>query len=169
MIKEIYDVITNHGSLVALAIVLLGGLIEVSPIKVNPIGWLGERFNKKISDEVKSLKSELEDHKVDSWRNDILSFANSCMNHTKHTKEEFDQIIELHDDEPVSKLAGPPHADCGGGHLVSAGAFAGVCGSVHLVGAKIRLGFQDLRRHHRPVHCAAGLQPLHHSHQLRAV
>ena len=97
MIKEIYDVITNHGSLVALAIVLLGGLIEVSPIKVNPIGWLGERFNKKISDEVKSLKSELEDHKVDSWRNDILSFANSCMNHTKHTKEEFDQIIELHD------------------------------------------------------------------------
>ena len=35
------------------------------------------------------------DHKVDSWRMEILEFQSSCINHRRHTKEEFDHIIDI--------------------------------------------------------------------------
>ena len=29
-----------------------------------------------------------------SWRTEILSFQSSCINHERHTKEEFDHVID---------------------------------------------------------------------------
>lgn len=80
-----------------------GVVIDLSPhIKIQPvralIGWVGKQLNRDMQKELDKLAKDFESHKVDSWRSEILEFANSCMNRRKHTKEEFDHIISVHDD-----------------------------------------------------------------------
>lgn len=55
-------------------------------------------MNHDLEEKVDKIQKEFEQHKVESWRYEILDFANSCMNHRKHTKEEFDHIIKVHDE-----------------------------------------------------------------------
>lgn len=81
----------------------LGIIIDLTPgIKLQPVRWLikqlGNLLNHDIKKQLDTLQDDLTTHKVDSWRHEILTFANSCMNHEKHTKEEFDHVIEIHDD-----------------------------------------------------------------------
>lgn len=61
------------------------------------LAWVGKQLNRDIIQRVDSLAKDLENHKIDSWRAEILDFANSCMNRRRHTKEEFDHIISIHD------------------------------------------------------------------------
>lgn len=80
-----------------------GIVIDLTPhIKIQPvralIGWLGKQLNRDMQEKLDKLAKDFESHKVDSWRSEILEFANSCMNRRKHTKEEFDHIISVHDD-----------------------------------------------------------------------
>lgn len=71
-------------------------------IKVQPVRWLltwlGKQLNKDMQEKLDKLTKDFEAHKVDSWRSEILDFSNSCMNRRRHTKEEFDHIISVHDD-----------------------------------------------------------------------
>jgi hypothetical protein len=80
----------------------LGVVIDMTPgIKLQPVRWLlnqlGRQLNKEMYQDLKELKGDFEEHKIDSQRYEILEFANSCMNRRKHTKEEFDHIIKVHD------------------------------------------------------------------------
>ena len=94
--------------------------IEVIPkCKWNPwstlIKWIGSRFNAKIDEKIDSVRGELKvlDKKIDrvqseldkhvseseikslqDTRRDILDFCNACMNNRKHTKEQFDFMIQ---------------------------------------------------------------------------
>ena len=79
-----------------------GIVIDLTPgIKIQPVRWaikkLGDLLNHDIKDKIEKIEKELEEHKLESQRYEILDFANSCMNHRKHTKEEFDHIIKVHD------------------------------------------------------------------------
>lgn len=85
-----------------------GVVFEISPIKVNPISsllnWIGKRMNKDMEIKITNLETrvetvqiDLQEHKVESWRRDILDFANSIMLGKSRTKEDFDNIISLHD------------------------------------------------------------------------
>lgn len=84
-----------------------GLIFEISPIPFNPfsslLSWFGKKINKDVKEELTKLQSDiktvqldLQDHKVESWRRDILDFANSIMLGKKRTKEDFDNIINLH-------------------------------------------------------------------------
>lgn len=85
-------------------------MIDVTPgIKIQPVRWIikkiGSLLNAEIKEEmdglkkeVSTLKREFTTHKIESWRYEILDFANSCMNHKKHTKEEFDHILQVHNE-----------------------------------------------------------------------
>ena len=80
----------------------IGVVIDLTPgIKIQPVRWLikqlGNLLNQDLKEKIDTLQSEFEDHKVDSWRYEILDFANSCMNHRRHTKEEFDHVIDTCD------------------------------------------------------------------------
>ena len=82
---------------------LCGIVIDLTPgIKVYPVRWLlkkiGETMNHDIKEQLDEIKKDFQDHKIESQRYEILDFANSCMNGRKHTKEEFDHIIAVHDD-----------------------------------------------------------------------
>jgi hypothetical protein len=85
-----------------------GFIFEFAPIKFSPISlmlrWIGRKLNKDVEDKINSIEkkvdtvqSDLQNHKVESWRRDILDFANSLMLGKRRTKEDFDNIISLHD------------------------------------------------------------------------
>ena len=102
---------------VVLLVVAAGSVfIEVSKIKLNPwtalFRWIGNALNKEVKDELTNMKSELSETKgfvkelekltdlneIKRIRAEIFSFADSCRLGTKHTKENFEHIMDIHDD-----------------------------------------------------------------------
>lgn len=88
-------------------VIFLSIFIEIVPIKINPISWffkwIGKTVNKDINEKLNKVSTKLEDVsdridkiEINDMRSAILDFANSCMNERKHTKEEFEHIIDLH-------------------------------------------------------------------------
>lgn len=89
-------------------IVILSALIQITPIKWNPITsfvkWFGrivtEPIDLKIdqlTETMDDLQEEVNTNEKDRIRWEVLDFANSCRNGRKHTKEEFVHIIALND------------------------------------------------------------------------
>lgn len=87
----------------------IGIVVDLTPgIKLQPVRWILRQLGnlllsdaktelKQVNERLDALQKDLEDHKVDSWRCEILDFSNSCINHRRHTKEEFDHIIDTCD------------------------------------------------------------------------
>ena len=83
-----------------------GIVIDLTPgVKFQPVRWvlkrLGNLINagvneqyEKIQKRLDELQMEVTEFKVDSWRTEILDFSDSCMNHRRHTKEQFDHVID---------------------------------------------------------------------------
>lgn len=104
--------IIGDGALIAL---IVSTLFEISPIKWNPItsilSWLGKKMNSQVLDKVEEqdakiktldskidyLDKKIDMNEVDRIRWEILDFANSCRNGRRHTKDEFDHIINQHE------------------------------------------------------------------------
>lgn len=97
---------TDIGTLTAF-LAFLGIFIEISPIKINPLStliqWIGNAFNKDTRKQLASISLKLEEvsERIDKielndMRSAILDFSNSCMNERRHTKEEFEHVIDLH-------------------------------------------------------------------------
>jgi uncharacterized membrane protein YheB (UPF0754 family) len=85
-----------------------GIVFEISPIKINPISsllsWIGSKLNKdlkkdiyQIQTDMNTIRLDLQDHKVESLRREILDFSDDLMHGMKKTKENFNYIIALHD------------------------------------------------------------------------
>ena len=90
-------------------------LIQISPIKFDP--WtviasaIGRALNKDVLDQLKiledeqqKLKEEVSSQKdlsdkreADGWRADILRFNMELVKHTKHTREDFIEILDIID------------------------------------------------------------------------
>lgn len=84
-------------------------LVQVAPIKINPwdslFEWIGNLINKDIKEDLKTIHKEIDEmrHETDEnearrLRANILDFANSCRNHRKHTKDEFENIARDYED-----------------------------------------------------------------------
>lgn len=81
----------------------VGIVIDLTPgIKFQPVRYLirqiGNLINHDIKEQLDKIEKDLQQHKVESWRHEILDFANSCMNKRRHTQEEFDNFFESHND-----------------------------------------------------------------------
>lgn len=112
MINDIIlNFITTHygetATFVFVAICVLLEKLEKVPSKYSPFsmffGWIGGMLNKDTNDKLSEmdqrfgqLESDFSDHKVESWRRDILNFADSLMRGDKKTKENFSYIIKIH-------------------------------------------------------------------------
>lgn len=111
LIKELLeylDIIVSNP-----AIILFGAitLIEFTPIKVNPWGWLFSHIGNALNADVRKdlnilkqeietiktkqteLKHELEEDRAQNKRRHILEFANSCRRHEEHDHEEWNNVI----------------------------------------------------------------------------
>lgn len=81
-------------------------LIEISPIKFNPITmvlkWMGDKMNSGIKAELDALKKAQEeqrkdfrDYKVTQYRYEIFQFENEIRdNNDHHTEEQYNHILE---------------------------------------------------------------------------
>ena len=90
-------------------------LLQISPIKINPWSALaraiGRALNKDVLDrlailegEQKEIKSELAAQKAlsdrreaNGWRADILRFNMELVEHTRHTREDYIEILDVID------------------------------------------------------------------------
>lgn len=92
----------------ALLFVIFTSLVEVTPIKINPITavlrWFGNKINgplmERLDDQdekMDELRDSIDDNEIDRIRWEILVFANSCREGQRHTLDEFDHIIELNE------------------------------------------------------------------------
>lgn len=88
-----------------LSIVFVLSMIEISPIKINPWGYIAKLFKKAVVGEISekidcmekkigSIEKVVADSKVDQMRWDILDFSNSCRNGRKHSREEWMHLID---------------------------------------------------------------------------
>ena len=90
--------------------ILLGGglgavalltLIQISPVKVDP--WsaiakaLGRAINGEVLKEVTDTKSQLEEHILTDSRSKILGFNRELLQHQRHTREDFIEILGVID------------------------------------------------------------------------
>ena len=80
----------------------IGIVIDLTPgLKFQPVRWLlsrlGNLINADIMKQLDGLQKEFTEFKVDAWRTEILDFSDTCMNHQRHTKEQFDHVIDILD------------------------------------------------------------------------
>lgn len=111
--KPVFDWILAHWSFCAF---ILAIFIQITPaIKWNPITaffkWISKLLVADLRKDVADMRSDfadlkkdvtevnkaIDDNEKDRIRWEILDFANSCRNDRKHTKDEFQHIIDLHD------------------------------------------------------------------------
>lgn len=104
--QEVFNWILDHWALCAFGLSII---IQFTPaIKWNPFtaffGWLGKLIVKPVSDRLDQIEVSLKEVKArqltdekDRIRYEVLDFANSCRNKTKHTRDEFQHIIDLND------------------------------------------------------------------------
>ena len=80
---------------------VLLGLIQVSPIPIKP--WsaiakaLGRAINGEVLKEVSETKAQLEGHILSDSRSKILGFNRELLQHQRHTREDFIEILGVID------------------------------------------------------------------------
>lgn len=101
----------NSGNFWTAVIFILLMLIEITPIKLNPLGWIakkiGSAFNGEVMKEMSTLKQEVQSIKTDvadireeakereatNRRTRILEFGDEILHGVDYSKEHFDNIL----------------------------------------------------------------------------
>ena len=91
--------ITWLGDYWLVAAILGAGLVEITPIQVNPLSWLlkwiGSKVNGEMIKRIDKLEANVDTNEMDRIRWEVLDFANSCRNGRRHTQDEFEHIVTL--------------------------------------------------------------------------
>ena len=65
-LQNILEVFKEHDSIILVAIIVLMGLIEVTPIKINPwsslFGWIEDKATRKVRNEISTLIKKYDDN-----------------------------------------------------------------------------------------------------------
>lgn len=84
---------------------VLGVVVEVTPIKVSPLKWIGRRLNSELRKDIRNIEKRISDLEqkqvqkdIEAKRKLILDFANSLRQDKKHTVEEYENVIRTIDD-----------------------------------------------------------------------
>lgn len=104
LMQSFVDVFTNPSVIIIGAITL----VEVTPIKINPLRalfkWIGKAVNGDIQKDLAELKRDFEETKAQDKRWRILEFSRSCRNGVPHSREEWKHAIsELKEYEEYTK------------------------------------------------------------------
>lgn len=98
-LQYITDNVTASGFL-AFAFLIMS-LVEITPVKISPLTWLGRRLNKEtnqqlidLSLQVVKLDHKLDEHVAESYRNNILTIQDKLLKGEKFTKEEWKKALK---------------------------------------------------------------------------
>lgn len=99
-LNDIVLLAKDNSGIVALCVLVVMSLVEVSPIKINPWSFLGNMLNKGVIDKMDKLEKDVADVKKEvaessavTSRYRILRFDDEILHEVRHTKEHFDQIL----------------------------------------------------------------------------
>lgn len=117
-LQEIKELLLGNGGFWFCILFVLLSLVEISPIKINPWTWLGQKISKVfngevmkelagVKQEITDVKQEVKDVKEDissvreeakeseatNRRARILRFGDEITHGTKYSKEHFDQTM----------------------------------------------------------------------------
>lgn len=99
-LQEIIDAILGGGGILLVTMTI----IQISPIKINPWGYIAKKLGKAINGEViekvdklgkdlKDLRNECDVREANSCRYQILRFGDEILHGTPHSKEHYDNIL----------------------------------------------------------------------------
>lgn len=93
-ILEFFDSF-SAGSFVAFVVLVLS-CIEIAPIKVSPLLWIGKRLNKEAIDKVNTIEKKLDEHIAQDYRTKIMHFQSTLIfgGISGHTMEEWKEVIK---------------------------------------------------------------------------
>lgn len=91
------EAILNYLGLGGFAVLLLSIFVEISPIKINPIQWMGNTFNRGLKTSIDRTESKLDEHIAQSYRNKIMIFQRELLEGKNFSQEEFDECIDACD------------------------------------------------------------------------
>ena len=99
-LNDIALLLRDNGGIIAVILITSMSLIEISPIKINPLSWIGNQLNKgiiskleKVEKDVAEVKREVGESSAVTSRYRILRFDDEILHEIKHSKEHFDQIL----------------------------------------------------------------------------
>ena len=104
---EIIQSLLNDGGFWTAVIIAVLTLIEITPIKINPLSWIMNIFNKSVMNKIDLLQTEVTNIKTDmtnlrdelnernatSCRTRILRFGDEILHGVLHSKEHYGQIL----------------------------------------------------------------------------
>lgn len=99
----LYEITTQlHAGTVVSIIVIILSLVEVTPIPLHPLEWIGKRVNKTVTEQVATLQSEIEkvdgklnNHMVGSYRTQILDFSDCVMGGQVYTHDKWRTMLRV--------------------------------------------------------------------------
>ena len=106
-IFEFWSNLTNNGTAgwMVAGILILLSLIEISPLKVNPLGailgWIGKRMNSSLETKFGELRKQVQEMWVNQHRQSILTFARECRANIPHSSDEWSNILSIAADYEV--------------------------------------------------------------------
>lgn len=88
-----------------MALFLMGAIIQIAPIKINPYTWIakkiGRAVNAEVIEKVNAIDKRLNEHIKDgelltvrNTRQRILRFDAECCKGEKHTLEQYNEILD---------------------------------------------------------------------------
>jgi len=75
--------------------IVLMTLIEITPIKINPIAWLGKHLNADMVTRVDKIEKKVDEHVAQSYRTKILNFQDNLLinGHNAYTLEQYAEVL----------------------------------------------------------------------------
>lgn len=56
------------------AIIVLGMFVEIVPVKISPLNWIGNRLHRDLNTKIDALETHVDKIEIDTIRNRILSY-----------------------------------------------------------------------------------------------
>lgn len=90
----------SAGGVVSIIVIILA-MVEITPIRVSPLAWIGRRINadtikrlENVEHRLDEVDKKLDGHVAQSYRNKIFDAQKKLLAGVVLTQEEFDEIIE---------------------------------------------------------------------------
>ena len=97
--------IKDMASLLIIAVPFILSIVQITPIRINPwdsiFNWVGSKINgslerkvERLEETVEEVRRDGEERAVSDMRWHILNFAYTCRTNEKHTKEQWDHVLD---------------------------------------------------------------------------
>lgn len=86
------DIIINNFPLIIIGLL---SLVEIVPIKISPLEWVGKKMNKQLNDKVDSLENKIDSNHQKQCKVAIANFVQDYLNGEQKTRSQWIAIINL--------------------------------------------------------------------------